>query len=189
MRVVTPFRTSMHWPRRHWSDQLLNYFMESIENLNLPYIPRSSIIAPVSSMSILRYRFSPLPGAGFFLPVVPERLRWQRVMHSWRCAGGYDRRPTQHRAQQGALSLQAHCRRSANEVAPMMERSTTASGNQALSRPRMAVSSLRIATRSIGTLAASAPVSGRLSSLLRAPLIVKPCSYSSSRMRRISSTS
>ncbi len=49
-----------------WYDQLLNFFIETIENLNLPYMRQSTIIAPVSSMSILRYRFSPLLWSGLF---------------------------------------------------------------------------------------------------------------------------
>ncbi|MEO0319133.1 MAG: hypothetical protein RL404_2810 [Pseudomonadota bacterium] len=52
--------------RRHWHHELLNNFIELIKNLNLRDIPRSSIITPVSSMSILRYRFSPLRWSGLF---------------------------------------------------------------------------------------------------------------------------
>ncbi len=74
-------------------------------------------------------------------------------------------------------------------LSPARWRGRQGTSAQALSRPRMAVSSLRIATRSMGAVAALASALMRLSSLLRAPLMVKPCSYSSSRMRRMSSTS
>ena len=149
---------------RYWYDQLLNFFIETIENLSLTYMRRSSIIAAVSSMSILRYRFSPLRWSGLFFDCDPASGR--------QVIDGRGTRPQDEAEQRTICSAR--------------NRSV---GSQALSRPRMAVNSLRMATRSIGTLAMSAPGSGRLSSLLRAPLMVKPCSYSSSRMRRISSTS
>ncbi len=149
----------------YWYDELLNIFIELIENLNLLYMRQSTIIALVSSMSILRYRFSPLPRSGLFF-----------ACDSGAACG---RSRARSNAQQDAAPRQQAAQRTAKFEA----------GNQALSRPRMAVSSLRMATRSIGARAAPFAGSGRLSSLLRAPLMVKPCSYSSSRMRRISSTS
>ena len=166
-----------------WYDELLNNFMETIENLNLPYILHSSIMPRVSSMSILRYRFSPLPWSGLFFA----------------CAAGGNGDLSAGNSRTGTSKEQARNKRPAGDVGPcnsiarqdavLRVRNGKDEGDQAFSRPRIDVSSLRMATRSIGTLAAPAATSERLSSWLRAPLIVNPYSYSSSRIRRISSTS